>query len=284
MLLDLDIAESLDHALELLGPGDPSVRPLAGATDVVLRMHVGKLQARRLVSVADLRELTFIRAEPEGFRFGAGTLLADLLANAAFCAEYPCCAEALEQFASPQIRNRATVGGNIGNASPAADMVPPLIACGAWITIASHRRPPRAMPLEDVFLGFGKTAIAPDELITEIFVPRRKKCFQGYAKFGNRSANVIAIINLALCLKISDQMIEEARVCYGSVAPKPYRATRVEDYLTGQRLSAQLVGGVEEVIRDELKPIDDVRGSKRYKLRLAANATQDALIAAAGKE
>jgi carbon-monoxide dehydrogenase medium subunit len=278
--IDLDIADNVQHALELLAPADPGIRPVAGATDVVLRLHVGKLRAHRLVSIADLPELSFIRAEPEGFRFGAGTLLADLLDDAAFCREYPCAAEGLKQFASPQIRNRATVGGNIGNASPAADMVPPLVACGAWVTIASKRVPRRALPLEDVFLGFGKTALAPDELITEIFLPRRKKCFQRYAKFGNRNANVIAVINLALCMKLSGDVIDEIRVCYGSVAPKPYRAVQVENYLTGQRLTPEVVEEIEDVVREELKPIDDVRGSKRYKLRLAINAMQDSLMAA----
>jgi len=278
--IDIELASNLEHALELLAGADPLVRPVAGATDVVLRLHVGKLSARQLVSIADLPELSYIRAEPEGFRFGAGTPLSDLLAHPAFCAEYPAAAESLRQFASPQIRNRATVGGNIGNASPAADMVPPLIAYGAWARLRSKKDGERALPLEDAFLGFGKTAIRPDELVTEVFVPRRKRCFQAYAKFGSRGANVIAVVNMAMCLKVKDGIIEEARMAYGSVAPKPYRAKKVEEALTGQTLSDRLVADVEEVVRADVTPIDDVRGSKRYKTRLAVNATQDALARA----
>jgi CO/xanthine dehydrogenase FAD-binding subunit len=196
-----------------------------------------------------------------------------------FAREYPCAMEALRQFASPQIRNRATVGGNIGNASPAADMVPPLVALGATVTLAS-KGGTRTLPLEDVFLGFGKTALRPDELVTELSVPRRAHCFQAYSKFGSRGANVIAVVNMAMCLELDGARITGARVCYGSVAPKTLRTPGVEAFLTGKTLSEALAQDVEPVIRAEISPIDDVRGSKRYKQRMAINATQDALLRA----
>ncbi len=276
MSVEIDVAESLPHALEILAAGDPEVRPVAGATDVILRLHAGKLKARRLVSIADLPDLSYVQPEPDRIRFGAGTLISDLMAHSEFAAEYPCAVRSAREFASPQIRNRATVGGNIGNASPAADMVPPLIALGAQVTLGSGQGV-RTLPLEDVFLGFGKTVLRPDELVTEIAVPRRRTWFQAFAKFGSRSANVIAVINMALCLRLTDHHIAEARISYGSVAPKPLRATRVEQFLTGQALSERLVRDVAEVVLAEIAPIDDVRGSKRYKQRLAVNATQDAL-------
>jgi CO/xanthine dehydrogenase FAD-binding subunit len=193
-----------------------------------------------------------------------------------FAQEFPCALQAAREFASPQIRNRATVGGNIGNASPAADMVPPLIALGATVTLRS-RKGERKLPLEDFFLGFGKTALQPDELVTDVFVPRRGQWFQAFAKFGSRSANVIAVINMAICLRLSDHRIEEARVAYGSVAPQPLRARKVEEFLAGQLLSEDLVGALAEVVLSEVSPIDDVRGSKKYKQRLAVNSIQDAL-------
>jgi carbon-monoxide dehydrogenase medium subunit len=280
MGVEIDLAEGLDHALDLLAGSDPEVRPVAGATDVVLRLHAGKLKARRLVSIADLPELSFIRAEDGHLRFGAGTLLSDLLGHQEFCREYPCAADSLRLFASPQIRNRATVGGNVGNASPAADMVPPLIALGASITVRSKARGGRTLPLEDVFLGFGKTALQPDELICEVVVPRRAHCFQAFAKFGSRGANVIAVVNMAMCLELDGGTVRSARVAYGSVAPKTLRATQVEQHLQGRELTAELVQEVEAVVRASISPIDDVRGSRRYKERLAVNATQDALTRA----
>jgi CO/xanthine dehydrogenase FAD-binding subunit len=284
MGVEIDLAESLDHALELIGSGDPEVRPVAGATDMVLRLHGERLKAKKLVSIGDVPELTFLQTDHQATRFGACTLLSDLLANPDFCAEYGCAAESLRQFASPQIRNKATVGGNVGNASPAADMVPPLIALEAKLTLGSKARGMRTVALEDVFLGFGKTSIAPDELVIEVTVPRQEpSSFQAFAKFGSRSANVIAVVNMAMCLELEGARVKKARVAYGSVAPKTLRALPVEQYLQGRELDATTVRGVEEVVQQAISPIDDVRGSARYKRRLAVNATQDALSAALRK-
>jgi CO/xanthine dehydrogenase FAD-binding subunit len=279
MSVELDVAENLAHALELLSTADPEVRPVAGATDLMLRLGAGRLKARRLISIADVPELSYIHAEADRIRFGAGTLLSDLMGHPEFASEYPCALESLRQFASPQIRNRATVGGNIGNASPAADMVPPLIALGATVTLTS-RAGARTLALEDVFQGFGRTVLRPDELVTGLSLPRRRDHFQAFAKFGSRGANVIAVVNLALCLKLDGDRIAEARVAYGSVAPRTLRPTGLEQFLQGKRLSEALAEEVEAVVRSEISPIDDVRGSRRYKERLAVNATQDALVRA----
>lgn len=280
MGVEIDLAENLDHALDLISAGDPEVRPVAGATDMVLRLHGGRVKAKKLVSIADVPELTFIQSDRQEIRFGAGTLLSYLLANDEFRAEYPCAAESLRQFASPQIRNLATVGGNVGNASPAADMVPPLIALGAQITLGSKQRGMRTLPLEDVFLGMGKTSIAPDELIIEITLPRRAAWFQAFAKFGSRNANVIAVVNMALALDLDGTRIRRARAAYGSVAPKTLRALPVEQFLEGRELDDATIRGVAEAVQQAISPIDDVRGSARYKRKLAVNATQDALSAA----
>ncbi|MHB8873369.1 MAG: FAD binding domain-containing protein [Myxococcaceae bacterium] len=279
MSVEIEVAESLAHALELLAPGDPEVRPVAGATDVVLRLHAGRLKARQLVSIAELAELAGVRPEKSTVRLGSGAFLTDLMAHPEFCAEFPLALEAARQFASPQIRNRATLGGNIGNASPAADMVPALIALGARATLAS-KRGSRSLPVEDLFLGFGKTVLAADELVTSLELPRRKGCFQAFAKFGSRGANVIAVVNMAMCLELEGGRIKLARVAYGSVAPKPHRATKVEQFLTGQVLSEELIAAAKEAVLSDIAPIDDVRGSKRHKQRLAVNATQDALTRA----
>lgn len=277
MSVEIEIAESLAHALELLGEADPEVRPVAGATDVILRLGAGRLKARRLVSIADLPELSYIRPEPDLFRIGAGTPMSDLLAHPELAAEHPATATALRQFASPQIRSRATVGGNIGNASPAADLVPPLMAAGAQVVLRSAKQGERTLPLEYAFAGFGRTVLRPDELITEVQLPRRRSWFQAFAKFGNRGANVIAVVNMAMYLRLEDARIAEARLAYGSVAPRTHRATRVEAFLTGQQLSEQLVAEVAAVVRSDISPIDDIRGSRQHKERLAVNATQDSL-------
>lgn len=281
MSVEIELAQSLSHALELLAAKDPLVRPVCGATDVMLRLEHGRLQARRLVSISDLTELSWVRAEEGRIGFGAGTKVTDLLLHPEVRRALPAFAKAAGEFASPQIRNLATVGGNIGNASPAADLVPPLIALGATATLQSAKAS-RTLPVEDLFLGMGKTAIGPDELVTELWVPRPEGAFQTFTKFGHRGANVIAVVNMAMCLSLAGGAVRSARVAYGSVAPKPLRATGVERALVGQPLSALTAERVRAAVLADINPIDDVRGSKRYKELLAVHATQDALALAQG--
>jgi carbon-monoxide dehydrogenase medium subunit len=134
--------------------------------------------------------------------------------------------------------------------------------------------------MEALFLGMGKTAIAPDELVTEVSLPHPAGTFQAYSKFGSRGANVIAVVNVALCLWLDGRKISRARVAYGSVAPKPFRAEAVEQFLTGRELSEALATESREAVKAAIAPIDDVRGSKHHKTRLAVNATEDALLRA----
>lgn len=274
--IDIDVAEDLRHALELLANSGPDTRPVAGATDVILRLHLGKLAARRLVSIAEVSELAFVRETNGQVRLGANTLVTDLLTHPLVVREYPCLVRCAREFASPQIRNRATIGGNIANASPAADTVPALIALGAEVSLRSARRD-RRMPLDELFTGPGRTQAEADELITEVTLPRRADTFQAFAKFGNRAANVIAIVNMAMCLRFDGARIAEARVAYGSCAPVPLRARAVEAHLTGRPLDQALVASVGDAVRRDVKPISDVRGSREYKETLAVNATEDAL-------
>lgn len=275
MSVEIELPRTLPEALALLEGADPDVRPVAGATDLLLRMRAGRVRAKRLVSIADLSELQYIRPGPDGLSVGAGTWVSQLLEHPAF-EELLCARLAAREFASPQIRNRATLGGNLANASPAADMVPALIALGATVRLCSARAQ-RTLPVEDVLLGLGKTAIAADELAVEFFFPKTPRSFQAFAKFGNRGANVIAIVNMAMCLSLEGSKVLEARVAYGSVAPKSLRAVGVERFLKGKELSEKLATEIPEVVLEEISPIDDVRGSRRYKQKLAVNATQDAL-------
>lgn len=275
MHIDILKAENLEAALEALSR-EPGLRPVAGGTDVLLRLEAGRLQASRLLDIAGLEELAYVRPGPTHVEIGATTLVADVLAHAELRREYPALTRAAGEFASPQIRNRATVGGNVGNASPAADLVPPLIALGAEVTLAS-KAGARSLPLEELFAGPGRTHLKPGELIASFKLPRRAAAFQAFAKFGSRGANVISIASMALCLVVEGGQVKEARAAFGCCGPTPLRARRLEAYLTGQRVDAKLISGVAEVLRGELKPIDDVRGSRRYKELLALHATEDAL-------
>jgi CO/xanthine dehydrogenase FAD-binding subunit len=278
MHIEIEVAQSLEQALARLAHS-PGLRPVAGATDVMLRLESGKLQAEKLLSIADLPELAYVRSEQGWLEIGALTLVSDLLDRREVADDFPALAWAAREFASPQIRNRATVGGNLANASPAADLVPPLIALGAAATLRSIRGE-RSLPVEELFAGPGRTRLEPGELVTSVRVPRRRFGFQHFVKFGNRGANVIAIVNASLALALDGETIREARAAYGCCAPVPLRAASVERALAGRRLDESLIAGIAQAVRQDVRPIDDVRGSRRYKERLAINATEDALARA----
>jgi CO/xanthine dehydrogenase FAD-binding subunit len=273
--IEIAIAENLEDALDRLAREGSDLRPVAGATDLMLRLKAGRLRAARLLSIADLSALAYVRQRPDAVDIGALTLVADLIGHPIVRSELPAVERAARDFASPQIRNRATVGGNIGNASPAADLVCAFIALGARVALRSLRGD-RSMPLEELFTGPGTTLVAP----VAVELPRRAAFHQSFAKFGNRSANVIAAVNMAIALELDAGLIRSARVAYGCCAPVPLRARGVEGYLAGKVLDEPLISGVRDAVLAEIRPIGDVRGSRRYKELLAVHATEDALAQA----
>ncbi len=275
--MEIELPQDVSEALALLAGADPLVRPVSGATDVMLRVRAGRLRARRLISVFALDALGQLEARAGGVALGANVTAARLLKSPLIQDSYRALWLAAQQFASPQIRNRATVAGNIANASPAADLVPPLLALGAQVTAVSQARGARTVPLESLFLGFGKTALAADELLTQVVLPKPRATFQAFAKFGSRGANVIAVVNMAMALELDGERIRHAKVAFGSVAPKPLVAEQVSAALVGEALNEALIRRIGEVVRAEVTPIDDVRGSKQYKESLAVNAVEDAL-------
>jgi CO/xanthine dehydrogenase FAD-binding subunit len=281
--IEIALAENLEDALERLAREGGDLRPVAGATDLMLKLRSGRLRASRLLSIADLKSLAFVRARLDAIEIGALTLVADLLEHPIVRAELPGLERAARGFASPAIRNRATVGGNIANASPAADLACALVALGAQAVLQSARGC-RAMPLEELFTGPGATCIGPDELLASLEVPRPPGRFQAFAKFGSRSANVVAAVNMAMSLDLDAGRIRSARVAFGCCAPVPLRARGVEALLAGRVLDRSLIQAVREVVLAEIRPVDDVRGSRRYKELLAVHAAEDALEEAMARE
>ncbi len=283
MEIEIAVAESLEDALEQLEREGQELRPVAGATDLMLRLRAGRVRARRLLSIADLGSLAFVRPSDAAIEIGALTLVADLIGHPLLRSELPALECAAADFASPQIRNRATLGGNIGNASPAADLVCALIASGAHVALQS-RRGVRLIPLEELFTGPGLTVVDHRELIVAVRVPRQPGRHQSFAKFGNRCANAVALVNAAMSFEVLGGRIRAARVAYGCCAKVPLRARGVEAYLSDQLLDEPLIAGVREAVLADIHPIDDLRGSRHYKEQLAIHATEDALARALERE
>jgi carbon-monoxide dehydrogenase medium subunit len=233
-----------------------------------------------------LRELDFIRAEDSGVALGALASHSAVAASPVIRERFPDLAEACSQVGAVQIQNLGTVGGNICNASPAADAAPPLLLVDALLTLASVRGE-RRVPIHDFFLGPRQTVLQADEILKEIFIPRISgRRGATYLKLGRRQAMEIAIVGLGVAIHLngSDQVVSECRVAMGSVAPTVVRAREAEKVLRDREITNNLVDEVAAVAAEAARPISDVRGSAQYRLDmirvLCRQATEAALARA----
>ena len=271
---------TLEEALDTKSRYGAGARVIAGGTDLILRMRDRVLEPEILI---DLRRLSLDDIALDGgvLRLGAYTRLSQVMEHPEITRHFPALPEACLQFAGPPIRNLASLGGNIVNASPAADLVPPLIAGDAEIVLASGCGE-RVLPLLEFFTGPGRNVMRPDEVLTEIRLPVQSRPTAAiFIKLGQRRSMAIAIVNLAVRLTLGeDGSVAEARIVLGSVAPTPIRATAAEAMLVGNPLSDDLCGKAAQKARQEASPISDVRGSEGYRDRMVEVLVRRALTAA----
>jgi len=267
---------TLEEALELLARHNGSARPLAGGTDLVLRMKNGLEQPRAVVNLKRLEALRGIALDEEGgLRIGALTPLREVQRSEVLHRRYPAVAHAARVLASEQIRSVATIGGNLCNASPAADMPPPLLVHDAEVRLVSLHGE-RTLPLAEFFTGPGQTVLRPGELLREVVLPPPRG-EAVYLKLTPRAAMDIAVVGVAVCLAVRDGVCEHIRIALGAVAPIPLRARRAEAVLQGQALTAERIAQAAEAAADECSPIDDVRASAWYRRRMVQVLTRRAL-------
>jgi carbon-monoxide dehydrogenase medium subunit len=259
-------------------------RVIAGGTDLILRMRDAVLSPSILI---DLRRLSLdgIELAGDAIRLGAFVSLSQVLESDDIQRCFPALPAACREFAGPPIRNRATLGGNIVNASPAADMVPPLIAYDASIVLSSSDGD-RELPLGDFFTGPGQNVMEPDEVLTEVRLPLMPASSAAtFIKLGQRRSMAISQVNLTTRLTVDESSaVSEARIVLGAVAPVPMRAVDAERLLLGKELSEELLCEAAVKAREEVTPISDVRASLAYRLemtevlvRRALRATRDQL-------
>ena len=271
---------SLPEALERLRGGGATI--LAGGTDLMPQSHAGRVKmGPALVNVRRVPELAGIRVEDGALRLGALSTMSEIL-RSAFVREYaPVLAEACDHFASDQIRNAATIGGNVCNASPAGDTLVPLLVLDAEAELASKPDGEvklRRVPLSAFFTGPGRTVRARDELLCAIRVPLPKPGFVArFVKFGTRPALDISAVAIGIGGVRSGRSLAGARVAFGAVAPTPMRAKATEAALEGTILDDAGIARVAAVARDEVRPIDDVRASAWYRKELVSNLTRRVL-------
>lgn len=268
---------SLQEALQHLRGGEVTI--LAGGTDLMPQSHAGRVTLERgLLNVRRIPELCGIERIDAAVRIGALATVSELMRDPRVREHCGIVAEACDHFASDQLRNAATIGGNVCNASPAGDLLPPLLALDALAELASMpngRIETRLVPLAEFFVGPGKTVRAPNELLCAIRVPLPPPGFVGrFFKFGTRPALDISAIAIGLGGLKRGRALTRVRVAYGAVAPVPMRARATEAALEGTPLDEGTIARIAAVARDEVRPIDDVRASAWYRRELVYNMTR----------
>lgn len=271
---------SLDEAATVLRGGDVTI--LASGTDLMPQTQAGRARfGRVLMNIRRIPELRGIAVEQGAIRIGTLTTVAELMESDVIRRDLPVLVEAGDQFASDQLRNTATIGGNICNASPAGDLLVPLLILDAEVELVSMpggTRESRQVPLREFFVGPGKTARKASELLVAVWVPRPPEGFVArFHKFGTRPALDIAAISIGIGGVLQRGVLTQVRVAFGAVAPTPIRAPKTEAALEGRALTVDTISAVAQVAHDEVRPISDVRASEWYRRELIHNLTKRVL-------
>jgi len=283
-------ADSVDHAVALLAE-HPDARLVAGGTDVLIRLRHGSHEFTRLVDIHGLDELRVITADAAGtIRIGSGTVFTDLVHSDLIRTHVPVLAEAAETVGGPQIRNMATIGGNICNGAPSADSAPALLVLNALLEL-KNQQGVRQVPVADFYLGPSSVDLKPGEILTAILIP--KKEYQGYAghyfKYAMRKAMDIATIGCAVSLKTSGRRMTDFRIAYGVAGPTPLRCPTAEKTAAGQVISDNLLTKISDAVPQDVSPRTSWRATREFRLHLiselAERVTRTALErAGTGKE
>jgi len=265
---------SLPEAVALLARYQGRAQPLAGGTDLLVEL---KEQLRRADCVVNIKKIPGIGElsfdARKGLRIGALVTAREIEVSPIAIKHYPSLVQAARELGSIQVRNRATIIGNVCRASPSADTLPPLIADGAKVSIHGARGM-RSVLLEDFFTGPGKTVLKPDELVTEIVVPAPPlRTGKIYIKHGRRKAMELATVGVAVTLTLED----EIRIVLGAVAPTPIRAKKAEALLRGRKIDAALIEQAARAALEECRPISNVRASADYRREMVGVLTRRAL-------
>lgn len=271
---------SLQQALEWLNTHRGQARVLAGGTDLHLRLRKRVFLPDYIIDLKRVRGLNYIVSDGQGgVRIGPTALQRDVAGSPLAQKDFPALAEAARWVGSVQTRNRATVVGNLCNASPAADTAPALLGYGARVKIASVQGE-RTVPLEEFFVGPGKTVLRDNELVAEVLIPTPAPRTGGSFFRRTRTAMDIAVICGAAVLSLRNGTCQDARIALGAVAPTPIRAPRAEGVLRGQVLSARVIEEASRIAAEESRPISDVRGSEEYRREMVRVLTRRGLTQA----
>jgi CO/xanthine dehydrogenase FAD-binding subunit len=262
---------TLPAVLSLLAQEPGQWLPIAGGTDLMVQYAAGKLAARKLVSLWNLPELRKIDVSENEIQIGAGCTYTDVREHALIAKEFPLLVSAASCTGGIANQNRGTLGGNIVNASPAADSLPALLVYDCELILVSTRGE-RRVPYSMFHTGYKMTLLAPDELIRAICLPRHFFGYISYSrKVGARNAQAISKVCIAALGRIAGGKIEDVRIAAGSLAPVPLRLRRSEQILREKSLEREIIRAARNTAMAEVQPIDDIRSAAGYRSAVLGN-------------
>ena len=279
--------DTTEAAVQLLAAEAGMARVLAGGTDLLVQLRSGMIEPDLVVDIKRIAVMRAISEEAGGFRIGGAVSAAELNEHDALCAAWPGVVEAAELIGSTQIQGRATVIGNLCNASPAADSVPAMVAAAATVTLVGPEGR-RELPAEDVAEAPGKTALKKGELIESVFLPARPpRSGDAYLRFIPRTEMDIAVVGAGVSLTLDESgTCQAARVSLGAVAPRVLLVQEAADCLIGTKIDDAALEALAAAASAACRPFDDKRGTKDFRIKvagvLARRATQKALERARG--
>ena len=268
---------SLGEALNLLSREPGVWQPFAGGTDLMVLLEAGRLPHKHYLNIWSLSELRGVEVSDDHVTLGALTTYTDVQSNSILAEEFPMLRQAASETGGLAIQNRGTLGGNIINASPAADSPPALLAYDAELELVSSGGA-RWVPYQGFHTGYKQIVKRPDELLTRIRIPRvTKGLAQYYRKVGTRKAQAISKICLAATARMEDGTVGDVRIAFGSVAPIPLRCLKTEETLRRVKLDQNVIVKAKNELAREIVPIDDIRSTKKYRLAVSINLLEDFL-------
>lgn len=268
---------SIKEAISLLEKHGEEAKIIAGGTDLVPKLKARETEPKYVVDVSGIKDLNCIEDYREGLKIGAVTTYDTLNRSPLIMRKAPVLAEAAHEIGNVQIRNLGTIGGNLANASPAADTAPPLIVSRASLRIIGPGKE-RLVPVENFFLSTNASVLEKDELLADIQIPDMPaNTGEAFIKLGRRAGPDLSIASVAVALTLDGDICKDVRIALGSVGPTALRARKTEDLLRGERLERKVLEECSEIVANEIKPISDVRASAEHRIEVTKSLVRNAV-------
>ena len=262
---------TMSQALQVMKRWKGRAKLIAGGTNVIPDMRARAIKSHILVDISHLRNLYYIKEEKGRIRIGGLTTISEMVSSEVIRNYASILSNAANQLGNPLVRNRATIGGNLADASPAADTAVPLLVLEAVVVTESEGGNSREIHIDRFFLGPNQTALRPDEIIREVFFPKPgSNSRMAYIKLGLRNAMAISVVSVAMVREMEKNRCKKARIGFGAVAPRPIRAYGIEEMLVGKAITEELVEACCERVQKEISPITDIRATAEYRRSMAS--------------